>query len=681
MSAVTPSDAFALLMDKAKKEASSPRQKSSAGVTEFVLCPAGCGKRMHKKVLNSHLDQCIGQGCEEQKPVSSGMTTYSQQRAASDSGSRPLQRTCTGANPKKRRVTCPACENSFPTSLINLHLDQCTRGRIEKCTRLRDVMPRGEGQRPDVAAAVADNDSPVQSVAPSEGIAWSPPAPAALSDVVPQQAAIPTTEVCAQYKLESNASSLEEAELTPTTTNMKQKHKVHSVTQSPNLDQTSVFAKMMEQSKTAFYKEKAATENSLDQLFHLDENGGVTLNLRRNAEQEWSHPIWSAIVTIKDKLSHDANNLAARPPLAFDVTLSSSVPCHGHPVRWVHRHSRLSVPVLKSILQKAIRRRRPLPAVRVAMELADKSLGDLLRRLPIIVLEDSTLHPNLDFLVWIMMAHSKEFVPPPHLMTRVFEIVYEIASCQWSDPISADDDENVDDESGPVISLTSLLESSTADALISLPTDAALWSMLVRAEYGGMRGDVLMLQTYVQVWHRRFEAELVPEAVAARLCSSASSGTANSTTLSRRWSELPALIHRRAREQSNDRVSALCTNGIDRLYFEDISVEGLDFHCSAVIDELLADQELCGICHDLVVLSSPSGDDCVPESAEGRRTWLESFMKSCMWNLSSSVNRRRPLLTEKAVSTTKDRYSELWTELIAPKALAYQKKYVEQRLA
>lgn len=54
-----------------------------------------------------------------------------------------------------------------------------------------------------------------------------------------------------------------------------------------------------------------------------------------------------------------------------------------------------------------MRRRAPLPAVRVAMELADRSWGDLIRRLPVIVLEDSTLHPDFGLLVWLMVAESK----------------------------------------------------------------------------------------------------------------------------------------------------------------------------------------------------------------------------------------------------------------------------------
>ena len=41
------------------------------------------------------------------------------------------------------------------------------------------------------------------------------------------------------------------------------------------------------------------------------------------------------------------------------------------------------------------------------MELMDKATGELLRRLPIIILEDSTLHPDLPLVVWLMVAESK----------------------------------------------------------------------------------------------------------------------------------------------------------------------------------------------------------------------------------------------------------------------------------
>lgn len=52
------------------------------------------------------------------------------------------------------------------------------------------------------------------------------------------------------------------------------------------------------------------------------------------------------------------------------------------------------------------------------MELADKSLGDLLRRLPIICLEDSFLHPDMPFMVWLMVAYSK-------VRREKLDIIYE----------------------------------------------------------------------------------------------------------------------------------------------------------------------------------------------------------------------------------------------------------------
>lgn len=99
-----------------------------------------------------------------------------------------------------------------------------------------------------------------------------------------------------------------------------------------------------------------------------------------------------------------------KPDKSLELTISSSIPFLQEGLtrhRLVRVHSRLSVAHLKSCLQKSIRRRAPLPAVRVAMELADKSWGDLIRRLPIIVLEDSTLHPDFPLLVWLMVADSK----------------------------------------------------------------------------------------------------------------------------------------------------------------------------------------------------------------------------------------------------------------------------------
>jgi len=62
------------------------------------------------------------------------------------------------------------------------------------------------------------------------------------------------------------------------------------------------------------------------------------------------------------------------------------------------------------------------------------------------------------------------------------------------------------------------------------------------------------------------------------------------------WSDVPTLIHRRAKEQRIQRVTALCSTGSDRLTMEDVCVEGLDFHWSRVMQELIAHRRIFGKC-------------------------------------------------------------------------------------
>lgn len=454
------------------------------------------------------------------------------------------------------------------------------------------------------------------------------------------------------------------------------------VAKSPSESKTAetknnVFTTMMKKSKKIFANKESGPSATVPQTFHFH-NDRVALVLRNaSVPMEFElHRRWSAGVRVKDKLSRSLGC----PALEFDVTLSSAVArTSDPPVRWVRRHSRLSVPVLKSILQKAIRRRRPLPAVRVAMELADKALGELLRRLPIIILEDSTLHPGFHFLIWIMMAHSKDFVPPPRLLVRVFQMIFEVASCQWSDPLwrkkGNDDSEKQQQQFTATTTLTALYESSRSNpsaAPVSSSMDSILWSILVRAEYGGMRGDVFMLHRYAQLWKERVVSETTPAEVTSRVIHNSSSES------SLWWHDVPHRIHQRAHEQSIERVTTLCLNGIDRLTLDDICVEGVDFHCSQVLDELLADQDLFGTCLDLLILDD--GDE-VPTSREGRRSHLEGILKHCMWEYSSGVNRRRPLHPDANGVAPNEKYKEMWHDLVAAKALAYQKKYVEKRLA
>jgi hypothetical protein len=720
-------NAFAVLMGKKVDDHNnSVHGKAHAATwtrpaigTEFVCCPAGCGKRMLEKDVNVHLDLCIGQPHEtasahEETPQPNGSKTIDKVE------NRRLSTWSVDGvhfSKKRRRVICPACEKSFPTSLINLHLDQCvTRAKstTSYCSKVVEPFMEGETLSSSKGANIVSpeslNDSTNSSLAPPVGVYEATNHEDKIDTKFIEDSPI-RQHVHVHEKTTTGFSVFATSTTGSQTSDLsKQQTPCHNpihtkiVSQSPDPD--SVFATMMKQSKTVFAKRDSGSSSStLHLMFHLDESFRITLSYPMSVETEWTPPNWSMLMHLRDR--HPVPNLeypattAATTTQNIDVTVSTAIPSYHEPLRWVRRHSRLSVPVLKSILQKSIRRRKPLPAVRAAMELADKSFGDLLRRLPIIMFEDSTLHPDINFLIWMMMAHSKDYQPSPKLVVRIFQIIYEIAACQWSDTIlsaltSADAMMDVDSKEKPTaMTLSSLFASRHENGAhrtdVSSFNDTSttfIWSMLVRADYGGMKCDVQMLHRYAIVWYHRLTSQIVvPEAIVNQLLIIKSA--TNSTLLL--WSDVPALIHQKSREQGMDRVTSLCTNGIDRLLLGDICVEGIDFHCSNIIGELLADEQLCGLCCDLMILANLH-NDChssprVPESLDECRACLQDIFKTTIWNFSSNINHRRALqANSNSISSSSDdhpphRNLELWNDWIAPRALCYQKNYVTQRLA
>ncbi|CAM9560173.1 unnamed protein product [Phaeothamnion confervicola] len=100
--------------------------------------------------------------------------------------------------------------------------------------------------------------------------------------------------------------------------------------------------------------------------------------------------------------------------------------------------SRLSVPLLKSMLQKNVRRCRAEPAARCALELMLKSYRDFIRRISVIMLEDAMLHPAAPLFAWLTAAGSKGFSPPPVVVAACLSAVYEMASCPFKDHLCED---------------------------------------------------------------------------------------------------------------------------------------------------------------------------------------------------------------------------------------------------
>lgn len=343
------------------------------------------------------------------------------------------------------------------------------------------------------------------------------------------------------------------------------------------------------------------------------------------------------------------------------------------------------------MLQKSIRRRKPLPSVRVAMELGDKSMENLLRRLPIIILEDSTLHPNFPFLTWLMMAHSKGFRLNQFLLTMVYTTVYEMASCPWQDEIVNDTNNNghENETATPTISGSSLtLESfhpnnnDPSGAVLKKDYEIIVWSMLVRARYGGMGGDIRMLHAFAKQWKRRFEDNNtnIPPIVQQRLAATVSS----SNPAALQWTMIPYLIHQSARKQSTSRVQPMIEQGLASLTFSDTTTEGVDFHCSSIIDYILSDSTLVHKCEEK--FEKIVGLGPLPQGHADRKAWLERILKRCMWKYSAGVNRRLPM-TMMIHSENDDSKQEtspmeaVWKEIVQTKAKKFAEQYVKDRLA
>lgn len=616
-------------------------QRANTG-TRFVLCPVGCGHHVLEKNINVHIDECLVAQRQTEHDVETKAAAFT-----SLNENETHKSTATEIRDSKSTPERQSPSNEEASVMVT-----CEKGE-SVVSAFNSVSQESLPKTPSKSSNTKDNNI-------SE--------PIVVKEVKEQ------VEISVKLrKLE--ASPYQKPEKQTATVKVSSANMIETNQARLTDSSTDAFARMMAQSKTAFAKPVKIVHH---QTCHLNSDGTVSLYFHQGTQQETV--AWSTLLTVKDRAGDTADKKSRQTEL--EVTLSSSLPNKPESnTRLVRRHSRLSVPVLKSILQKSIRRRRPLPAVRVAMELADKSLGDLLRRLPVIILEDSSLHPDMGLLVWLMMAHSKGYQIPFSLLTRLMEIVFEVASCQWIDqlvPSSKEDDGSETSELSTVCTLSLLADTIATDPDKSVGADCLLlWSLLVRAEYGGMKFDVRMLRSYASTWMQRFRSkEDIHSQVSEDVKNLIQQQTDGKGTRVPAWSQIAGCIHKRAHEQARLRVTPLCVSGLDCLSLNDVTWQGVDFHCSNIIDHLLSsDPSFVDLCLDLLGKRPEGGNN-------DQHSWLVNILKRCMWDYSAGVNRRRPLLScsDGKAATETDNYKEFWEQLVLSKVTAYQKSYLEHRL-
>lgn len=145
-----------------------------------------------------------------------------------------------------------------------------------------------------------------------------------------------------------------------------------------------------------------------------------------------------------------------------------------------------NVGFLKSLLQKAIRKSNPNIAVKCAYHYILLDLQDFLRRLPIIIIEDTTIHEVYPTLIWLMIASTKEgFEFSKEIYEYLMGIVYVIAQIPYYHEYKLLENEN---NKNIKISKNSIIKD-------------LVYSLNIRKAYGGMKCDLIMLENYANMWN------------------------------------------------------------------------------------------------------------------------------------------------------------------------------------
>jgi hypothetical protein len=142
------------------------------------------------------------------------------------------------------------------------------------------------------------------------------------------------------------------------------------------------------------------------------------------------------------------------------------------------------IPLIKSNLQKAIRRCDSQIAVQSTLALIQRSPMELLRRLPIICIEDVTLMDSYPILVWLMMADKDYGKLSKADINIILNIVISLSNCKTYFPYENNE----------------LNYAFTHETLQFCPNSNELLSLLYRSEYGGLKGDMQMLKVAIDYY-------------------------------------------------------------------------------------------------------------------------------------------------------------------------------------
>jgi hypothetical protein len=214
----------------------------------------------------------------------------------------------------------------------------------------------------------------------------------------------------------------------------------------------------------------------------------------------------------------------------------------------------------------------------------------IVRRLVIIMVEDALVHPALPLVVWVMLALTRGYVPSEMLLQALFQVIWEVAHVHvYDDPAT---------DTGDGCPLT----QDTGATVCAHPNDALVRSLLVRVEYGGMKGDMSLLCRSARTWGTRLR---------------------NNT----RWSVWLWDVHYRADGPHDGCLPHEWLRHVP-LAVGDVPIAAIDFHCTDIVRRVInriGTPHLQRVTHRVHALG------------------IGEVVRKAVWLHRSSVNYRTPL--------------------------------------
>ncbi len=268
------------------------------------------------------------------------------------------------------------------------------------------------------------------------------------------------------------------------------------------------------------------------------------------------------------------------------------------------------------------------------------------------MVEDAAVHPALPVIVWLMLATSRNYQPQNTFISPCLSILHEVALGTWKDNEAIDDSVDLTDKEPS--SPTPTHQPYFSREFTRLPhsmTAAICRCLSYRADYGGMKGDVQMMNRSCSIWYQRFSegignshSHLTRQQQHIRSVPLISGKQTPPFTyidpeFLSMWKSDPYLAFMvdemdgfGAPTELIDAVSLhIEGRGLGGLpilrSLEDTVPAGIDFHCSSILDHCLSAPSLHSKVETLLHQMKNSDD-------------MMNEIRSAMWNFRSGVNFR-----------------------------------------